>query len=129
MRHADLKAVPPPSSAERDVAIRLTEDMYEAIVQELGRRSVSHELRDALRGARSFDLQRPWPEREYVVECSKPVSAELLGHLEKTLRRSGGVRRGTLSRALLRIADGQAASSRDPSASPAGPRSHFGFGA
>jgi hypothetical protein len=109
MHPADRKVSALPGSAARYVAIRLTEDMFEAIVAELDRRMVSRELREAFRRARSLDVQRPWPEREYVVGCARPISTELVGHLEKALRRTGGVRRGALSRALLRITDGERA--------------------
>jgi hypothetical protein len=103
-----------PADPARSLAITLTEDMYAAIVAELGHRTVSRELRESVLHAASADVVRPWPERVYVVTCARHAAVELSRHLDSALQRSGGVRRGTLARALLRIADSVRAEALPP---------------
>ena len=94
----------------RRVAIRLTEDMYAAVSEELRRvRAVSDDLRQSFDRALPVELTRPWPEYLYVVACSRDACAELRAHLDRALGRARGVRRGALSRALLRLGDAEAA--------------------
>jgi len=113
MRGRDAAEPVGPATPAPGVVIRLAEDMYAPICEELHRSDelrrhpVSRELWRCVAGAASIELERPWPERLYVVTCSSGACSELRQHLEKALRHAVGVRRGALSRALLRIGDAE----------------------
>ncbi len=109
MRRAGPIAIARSADAGREIAIPLTEDMYGAIFGELAHRRVSRELQRNIDHAMALELTRPWPERLYVVTCSRRACAELRGHVEKALGHTAGVRRGALSRGLVRIADAELA--------------------